>query len=657
MGLKDRLASWLIKSPKLNYMGTSGFWEVPPQESGEGYLQAYRTVGTLHAVVSRIATAVGESKWRLYSTKSGRRKEITDHPLLKLLTYVNKFDTGNELFEMSQITLDLVGEAFWVLNFTKGGVPAEIWVAEPHRMTVVPDPELYIKGYTYRHGSEGQSLTTNEVIFFKYPDPANRYRGLGPAQAAHKDINVERFTRTWQERFFYNNAEPQGILSIPGVDEDDLKLFEESWKKKFGGMHNARKTAFVNEEIKYERIGTTPREMDFWRSDKANRDRLLLALGMPLSVMGISENVNRANAEAGEFLFTRWVVRPRLVKLREKMNEQLVPKFGPNLELDFDEPVPQTKEMLIKQSEVGVKTGFLTINEARQALGYDKIGSGNVLLVPVNMAPQPTTGDMTMPKPEPEGPDEGKKRESLDTSLERVHRSLKTDDDRELYWKVYVDKAENYEKVLIPRLAEMFGEQEAQVLAKLKPGVNINTILDKRVAKRGYKNAVTPVMFDTMAEAVADGANLIKPTNPHKANEPLNQETLDWIDTRIGWAAAEVGEETAELLASTLRTGMTAGEDMRELAKRVNVVFDQSSKARSMKIARTEVLTASNEGTLIGYEKSGVVEKVEVYTAFPTPQQCPTGICPDMHGEIMNLANSHGVLPLHVQCRCIWLPV
>lgn len=635
MGLKDRLASWLVKSPKLNYMGTGGFWEVPPQESGEGYLQAYRTVGTLHAVISRIATAVGESKWRLYSTKGGKRKEITEHPLLKLLTYVNKFDTGNELFEQTQITLDLVGEAFWVLNFTKGGVPAEIWVAEPHRMTVLPDPKLYIKGYTYKNGTEEKPLSTNEVIFFKYPDPANRYRGLGPAQAAQKDINVERFTRTWQERFFYNNAEPKGIISIPGVDEEDLRAFEQQWKKKYAGTHNAHKIAFVNEEVKYERTGSTPKEMDFWRSDKANRDRLLLALGMPLSVMGISENVNRANAEAGEFLFTRWVVRPRLVKLREKLNEQLVPKFGPNMELDFDEPVPQTKEMLIKQSEVGVKTGFLTINEARQAIGYDKIAAGNVLLVPVNMAPQPTTGDITIPKPEPP-----KKTKSLD--------------DKELHWKVYVDKAENYEKALIPRLAEMFGAQEKQVLAKLSPGVNINTILDKRAAKKGYKRAVESHLFDILEESIDDGENLVKPTNPHKAEEPLNQEALDWIDTRIGWAAAEVGEETATLLASTLRAGMTAGEDMRELAKRVNVIFDQSSRARAMKIARTEVLAASNEGTLIGYEKSGVVEKVEFYAALDE-RVCE--ICNDLHGMIQTLADSHGMMPVHPQCRCIWLPV
>lgn len=606
MGIKERISRlFTTKQPSINY--TTGMtWGIPPEQNTESLLNAYKTVSTLHASISRIANAVGEAKWRLYEVaKSGKRKEITDHPLLTMLHYVNPFQTGNELFEMTQMHLDITGRAFWVLNYNNAKKPAEIWIAEPHKMTIVPDPVKFISHYEYKNGTNVQKLPTENVIYFNLPDPANLYSGASPTQASSVDISIERYTRRWQERFFYNNAEPQGIVTIPGIDEEDLKRFEEEWKKKYRGLVGAHRLAFLNTEAKYERTGSTQKEMDFWRSDKANRDRLLLGLGMPLSVMGISENVNRANAEAGEFLFTRWVVRPRLVRIREKLNEQLAPKFGKGIELDFDEPVPETKEMQIQIAESGVRSGFLTINEARKSLGFDPIPSGNVLLIPLNMIAQPITGDLVKPSlPPKEEPAE----EPIPPKSKIVKNLFKEERDKEAYWKAYAGRAEQWEEKLILDLKEMFRRQEERVLAKLNPNADVNKLLNLREAKKEYKKATEETLLASLSESVNGGQNLVNPENPHKqisGEEYVNEEALKWLKTRIGWAAEEVSETTSEMLSSALAAGFEAGESMDEIAERVKQVFDICSDSRALKIARTEIIMASNEGALLGYEESG----------------------------------------------------
>lgn len=45
-----------------------------------------------------------------------------------------------------------------------------------------------------------------------------------------------------------------------------------------------------------------------------NRDNILGAYGSA-SVMGITENVNKANAEAGEYTFARWLSQAKMLTL------------------------------------------------------------------------------------------------------------------------------------------------------------------------------------------------------------------------------------------------------------------------------------------------------------------------------------------------------
>jgi len=647
MGIKKYLKGLVTKSPKMNYVGGTS-WGMPP-DANTSMLGAYNQVATLYAIVSRIAIGVAESRWRLFEvSKTGKRKEIPTHPLLDLLKYVNPFQTGFELFEWGQIFQELAGRNYWVMNYNKGGTPAELWIAEPNKMKPIPDPKKFISGFEYTSGTEKQILSTDEVIFFYTPDPTNAYGGSSAARSAATDIAVTKYARLFQQRFFFNNAEPTGIITLPDLDEDDLKKFEAEWNKKHKGWFNSNKLAMVNTEVDYKRTGATHKEMEFWRADKGNRDALVFAFGMPLSVMGVSENVNRANAEAGEFLFTRWVVRPRLVRIREKLNEQLAPRFGKGLELDFDEPVPETDELRLRKSEAGVKSGFLTVNEARQTMGYDAVPSGNVFLMPLNVVPQPLSGGFS-PSPPPEEEPEAEEPKGL------TYKSLfKEEKDKESFWKAYADKAEGYEEKLIPRLREMFGKQEKQVLSKLSPGMDVNNLLDQD--KKLYKESATPVLAEQMVEAIDNGADLVKPTNPHKAapDYELGDDAAKWLDERVAWAAAEVGEETARLLSSTLVIGIDAGESMKELGKRVELVFDNCDKARALKIARTETIAVSNEGALLGYADSGVVEKAEFYAALDE-RVCPD--CNALHGKVYKLSEAHGVIPVHPNCRCVMLPV
>ena len=395
------------KQPRFNYnYGFNAGGIIPPDRTTEGFLRAYGEIGWLYAVVFRIALGCGEVKWRLYNgSERSERTQISKNPILTLLDHINPFQTSNEFIELHTIYQDLVGECFWILNYNALGEPAEIWIPYPTKMSVVPDKQKFIKGYIYGIGENAIPFEPNEVIHFKYPNPLNQYRGLGPAQSIGIDLDAEIYSGKWNRNFFYNSARPDGVIEFDyNLSDEQFAKLKEQWSEKYKGVSKAHQVGLLEGGGKYKQIQNTIKDMDFSQLKRLNRDVILGVYGMPLSVMGISENVNKANAEAGDYTFARWIVKPRLDRIKHKLQEQLIPKFrkSDNLEIDYDEVVPETIDQKKELAESGMRAGYLTINEARKLRGLDPLPNGDVLLVPLNLIPTPV-GKLSAPIPTPAG--------------------------------------------------------------------------------------------------------------------------------------------------------------------------------------------------------------------------------------------------------------
>ena len=64
-------------------------------------------------------------------------------------------------------------------------------------------------------------------------------------------------------------------------------------------------------------------------------------------MLGLTDDINRANAEAATEVFSQWVLRPRLERIRDALNSQLLPLFGSSgegMEFDFEDPSPEESE-------------------------------------------------------------------------------------------------------------------------------------------------------------------------------------------------------------------------------------------------------------------------------------------------------------------------
>jgi SPP1 gp7 family putative phage head morphogenesis protein len=239
-------------------------------------------------------------------------------------------------------------------------------------------------------------------------------------------------------------------------------------------------------------------------------------------------------------------------------------------------------------------------------------------------------------------------------TLEHSKSFYDTEEAKENHWKRHVTNAETFEKPLIAVMPDVWKSARLDALQAVKRGHTSH--VNKTKIRELYKQHATPIIKNCLESFIQSGMDLVSPTNPHKAGPippVVSQAAIDWLKTRINWAGMQIGETLADDLAQSLAEGYQLGESISDLTTRVMDFFDDPVRAE--RIARTETITASNQGALFGYQDAGL-DQCEFYTA---QDERTCDLCNSMNGMIFNLEYATNVITgsTHPDCRCCWLPV
>nr|WP_144298771.1 phage portal protein [Streptomyces sp. TLI_235] len=384
----------------------------------ETQMRAMETNGTLFAIVDKNATGVAGVTWRLYrKAKSGRKEdrvEVTSHAALDLWNRPNRFYTQAAFVETQQQHHELTGEGWWVVaRDPRSPIPLELWPVRPDRMTPLPSATDYLAGYVYTApGGEQVPLGLDEVIFLRRPNPLDPYRGLGPVQAMLVDLDAARYSAEWNRNFFLNSAEPGGLIRFDRrLDDREFDELRMRWNEQHKGISAAHRVAILEEGQWVDRK-FSQRDMQFAELRSVSREVIREAVGFPKPLLGSVDDVNRANADAAEVVFARWLIVPRCRRIRDALNYDLLPMFGAtarDLEFDFDNPVPDDREL-----EAAELTARANAASALVSVGYEPEGVLSAVGLPAiaftspPAAPSPTAGQpaaaRALPRPRARSP-------------------------------------------------------------------------------------------------------------------------------------------------------------------------------------------------------------------------------------------------------------
>jgi len=675
---------------------------IAPELMTADHLSTYRKSLYVFACVSKIAEKVGSVELQQYQilNSKGDTKQVQVSQLLNLLYKPNQFQVWSDFAETMIINLKCSGDAFIYKVRNNSGRPVELWNLRPDMMQVITDPEEFIKEYRFTRPNDGQqiSIAPEDIIHIKYPDPLSEYLGMTPLRPATYSVQTEEYASRYQRDFFLNNARPDAILKTTrNLNPKQKRGIKKGWNRLYKGIGKSSKVAILEGGLDYQQISITQKEMDYIESKKMTRDDILVAFKTPKTVVAITDDVNYANAKTGMDIFLRETIVPEVKRIVSKLTEELARvDFGDDMYIWYENPVPEDRDMVIKEYQSGLQNNYMLINEVRMAEGKPPVKGGWSFYMPImNQAagglPQAETGKslkMKIGNERDARENEKTIRESLekkkeikydfrgdywlyqklllkeqmtkamtDMMMKRIKskkkskkakkgkkkgigRSFITDpEQKKIYAEAQIKKIDSKSVVLKTALDNFFGEQRERVISKINE-------TGKGIIRMKASEAVSKVFDD--AKEMDLSINFIVPYIEEFLKESgqesllsiAPQETFNmqasaikkFINQRAKEFATSVNDTTLQGLESTLSEGISSGEKTSQLVDRVNEVYSDFPMYRSELIARTESAAANNEGLLQSFDQSGVMNGKEWIAVLDDRTDED---CKDTDGEIV----------------------
>jgi len=137
---------------------------------------------------------------------------------------------------------------------------------------------------------------------------------------------------------------------------------------------------------------------------------------------------------------------------------------------------------------------------------------------------------------------------------------------------------------------------------------------------------------------------------------PETTDKLKLIYSRTFEELKGVTASMSQQMSRTLAEGLARGDSPLTVARQMTKQIDKLTRTRARAIARTEIIRAHAEGQLDGFTKLGV-EEVGIMAEWQTANDAKVcEECASMEGQLYNVEEAHGLLPLHPNCRCAWVP-
>jgi HK97 family phage portal protein len=318
-----------------------------------------------------------------FTRKAADMEEILEHPFLNMMKKVNPLISRFDLWDGTQLWLELTGNAYWYIYKDNLGVPQEIWPLPPQFMRVVGSKDKVIGGYVYQRTTEKIPFEAEEIIHFKFHSPNGGLYGTGPLSAVMDSVIDDARIRTFESTLMKNMGKPEAVLqSSNPISDADFKRIKDRWR----GQKVSGQTIILENGLEYKPITFTPREMNYVVGRKLNREEIAAAFGVPMSKL-TTEAVNLANAYVGEHQYMQDTIEPRLRRIEETINEDLMPMYDENLFVAYDSVVPEDKDFELRERTANLGSYITSINEEREKMGLDKVDWGDIPLAGPGIAP------------------------------------------------------------------------------------------------------------------------------------------------------------------------------------------------------------------------------------------------------------------------------
>ena len=391
------------------------------EHAKDGYMENSIT----YRCINLIANNVSATKLKVFS----QDQELKNHELVSLLMRPNPLQSCVEYFH-SMVSYLLISGNSYMLRDKEIGIPKELYLLRPDRVeiksssSIIPDKYIYkIDNQVVSEYMVDQLTGASQLKHIKLWNPIDDFYGLSPIVASAYNIDQHNLAGLHNVALLKNGCTPSAILKFLPKDETGMSAtltdeqranILEDLEFRFRGSNNSGRPLLLEGDFDYIQMGLNPKDMDFLELMNMSAREIALCFGVPAQLIGIADQTYANVAEARLSLYEETII-PLLDRIQSDLNEWLSPLYDGDLEIRYDiDAIPamaEKRKQVYANVTLAVQNGILTINEARERLGFPEVDGANSLLVPSNLFP---IGEVTQAEEDNDKPVDSQGNEKYD---------------------------------------------------------------------------------------------------------------------------------------------------------------------------------------------------------------------------------------------------
>lgn len=618
---------------------------IPIPENLLNLVDAYQLHPWVYSAVNILATDFASVEYKMVAIKDEKVEDLT-HPFSKILRQPNPYMSGYDLREATSISLEMTGNAYWIIDRDGKGMPIEAWPVPSHLMKAVSSKDRMIDHYVYEIDGKKFVFYYEDVFHFKYHNPTNPIYGQSSVMAGRTEISADLFASMWNKNFFKNSGRPDAVLETDKLLDDNIRERTlRAWKKMHSGVQNAHRVAILEDGTKYKEMTRTAKDMDFINQRKSSLMSILTIFNVTPARVGVLEYANYSNMEQQDKIY--WQMMASKIRKFEAMLDlrirqmTFVNRTVCRAQLQHIDALRPNFKMMAETLQLLVNAG-MPYNQAIDLIGFGTphVDGGDVPRMPAFPAIQNQNED-----------------DASRSVLNEFRRETSKDERKELVrgakysrFDAEVRERENrlqgklgrYFRGQRRRVKKNFLEHADKILAGELPTSNVffdklKSLFVKRDNRADVTTAEIELVFDEGKEiklmqgvvakeiksAYVDFAigmgKKISPTFDFNLSDPVAIEWIENKTTKIvkeanAFTREQISDGIVDAIEDALAEGYSKNETINEIVNRIDEIYEFAVEGRAERIARTEIISASNAGRYAGLKMTGAKRKEWIST-------------------------------------------
>jgi len=353
--------------------------------------EGYGKSEIVHACIRELAISAATPKYHITAPSTdGGTVAVESGVLYDLVASPNSHSDWYSFVERLVTFLMVAGNAYAIKERGRNDQVSALYLLRPDRVAIVPG-DYGARGYVYTVGGVEYAIDVRDMCHLALPNPSGDLYGLSPLNVLSRTVNLDLNMTDFAKVYFQNAGVPSGLLKVKRrlTSQEEASTIRARWRSQFGGGGNFHRVAILDDDAEYQAMSNAPKDMALEGLHNLTESRICAVFGVPPILVGANVGLQRStfsNYREARLAFHSETLEPLVARILRYFNKNLFSEYGGNetLAVDWSAMRAVLDDAAAASARITAlfAGGLVTLNEAREELGFEAVADGGVRRIP-----------------------------------------------------------------------------------------------------------------------------------------------------------------------------------------------------------------------------------------------------------------------------------